>query len=81
MEGLQNVEQREAQIYKLINDLAGREGMNADEILSDLTTFAPYEENDDPNPDYIEQVAEMLGISKEEMTLYAIKKAGEYLEE
>ena len=70
-----SLEERELAIDKLIEDLAKREGMNPQDILSDIITFAPYEQNDSANPDYIEQVAEMIGISKEEMSRYAIKKA------
>ena len=81
MEGTPNFEQREALIDKLIFELAEREEMSPDDILSDIITFAPYEGNGAANPDYLEQVAEMVGISVEEMTLYAINKAKEQLEQ
>ena len=73
--------ERELVIDKLIDNLAKREEMNPDDILSDIVVFAPYEGNDSPNPDYIEQVAEMIGITSEEMTLYAIKRGKDYLGE
>ena len=55
--------------------------MSPDDIFSDIITFAPYEQNDSANPDYIDQVAEMIGISSEEMSTYAIKKAKDYLDD
>ncbi|MEK7117679.1 MAG: hypothetical protein AAB861_02785 [Patescibacteria group bacterium] len=76
-----NFEQREKEIDNLIEELAEREGMSSDDILSDIVVFAPYEGNECANPDYIEEVAERIGISHEEMTTYAIKKAQEYLSE
>ena len=81
MENFPNFEQRESAIDELVKNLAEREGMNPDDVLSDIITFAPYETNDTPNPDYIDQVAEMIGISAEEMTAYAIKKAEDFLRE
>ncbi len=81
MEGIPNFENRESTIDQLINQLAEREGMSPDDVLSDIITFAPYEENDTPNPDYIDQVAEMIGISSEEMSSYAIKKAKDFLKQ
>ena len=48
--------------------------------MSDIITFAPYEENDAPNPDYLDEVAKRMGISSDEMRVYAIKKAKDYLD-
>lgn len=79
MEQLPNFEQRELEINLLIENLAEREGMTAEDVLSDIVTFAPYEGNEAANPDYLEEVAERMGISPEEMTEYALKKAKEYL--
>ena len=81
MEKFSSFEQRESVIDGLIEALAEKEGMELDAVLSDLVTFAPYEGNEAANPDYIEQVAEMIGVSPDEMKLYAIKKAEEYLRE
>ncbi len=53
--------------------------MSFDGILSDIITFAPYEGNDFANQDYIEEVAEKIGVSIDEITEYAIKKATEEL--
>ena len=77
----ENFEKREEEIDTLIEKLAEREGMDPDDIVGDIAVFAPYKGNDSANPEYIEQVAEMIGISPEEMTLYANKKAKDYLEE
>lgn len=71
----ENFEKREEEIDKLIEKSAEQEGMDPDNMIGDIAVFAPYPENDSANPDYIEQVAEMIGISVEEMTRYAIKKA------
>ncbi len=67
-------EKREKEIDVLIDALAGKEGMAAGDIICDIIIFAPTEENEYANPDYIEQVAEMIGITVEEMIEYAIKK-------
>jgi len=81
MEKTPNFENRESVIDELINGLAEREGMNPDDILSDIIIFAPHEQNESSNPDYIDQVAEMIGASSEEMSAYAVKKAKDYLSE
>jgi hypothetical protein len=75
MENLDSFEERECIIDGLIDALGPEHEMNSDDILSDIITFAPTPENEDPNPDYLEQMAEMLGISVEEMNKYALKKA------
>jgi len=75
MEGPPNFESRESVIGKLIDVLAEKEEMNPEDILSDIRVFAPYEGNEDPNPYYLDEVAEKIGISPEEMRAYAIKKA------
>ena len=74
-------ENRESVIDRLINNLAEKEGMNPEDVLSDIITFAPDERNDAANPDYIDQVAEMIGISSEEMRAHAVKKAKEHFDE
>ena len=68
-------EQREREIDTLITRLAEHEGMEPDDILSDIMTFAPFEENEEfSNPEYFEILAEQLGISLEEMNEFALKK-------
>ncbi|MDP2677004.1 MAG: hypothetical protein Q8O83_04970 [bacterium] len=81
MENLTSFESRESIIDGLVNSLAEKEGMNSEDVVLDIITFAPYEQNDASNPDYIEQVAEMIGISSEEMMAYAIKKAKAHVAE
>lgn len=77
METPNNFEEQEKIIDGLISNLETQEEMNPGDVISDLITFAPYEGNDAANPDYIEEVAEMLGISPAELTAYAIKKVEE----
>ena len=78
-ENLGDFENRELVIDSLIDKLGEQEGMSPDDILSDIVTFALYEGNESTNPDYLDQVAEMLSISAEEMKTYAVKKAKDYL--
>jgi len=73
-----DIEKREGEIDTLIEGLAEREGMDPDDVFSDIAAFAPYEGNEAPNLEYLEQVAEMIGISMEEMTQYATKKAKDF---
>lgn len=78
IEQVKSFEQRELEIDTLIEKLATEQDMNPDDIIGDLAVFAPYKGNDSANPDYIEQVAEMIGlslVSVKEMIRYAIKKA------
>jgi len=75
----ESFENRELVIDGLIRGLAEKEGINPDDILSDIITFAPHEQSESANPDYIDQVAEMIGVSSEEMTAYTIIKAKVYL--
>jgi len=77
MEGPPQFEDQETIIDGLIDKLAENEGMNPEDILADIIVFAPYEGNENANPDYIDEVAEKMGISSEELTAYAIKKATE----
>lgn len=80
MEKIPSFENGESMIDDLLDQLAQREEMNPGDILSDIITFAPYEGNENPNPDYINEVADRIGISHEEMREYALKKAGERFE-
>jgi hypothetical protein len=77
MKELPSFENRESTIDNLIDQLAEREEMNAGDILSDIITFAPYEGNEASNPDYLDEVADRIGIPHEEMRGYALKKAKE----
>ena len=70
MEGFEN---RESFINKLIEDLATREGMNSEDIFSDIITFAELYKTDEDAGAYLEEVAEKIGISFEEMLEYTKK--------
>lgn len=72
-------ESRESIIDRLIEGFAEKEGMSGEDILGDIITYAPYEGNEDPNLEYLDEVAEAIGISSEEMREYALKKAKEQL--
>lgn len=72
-------EVREAAIDGLVENFAEKEGMNPEDVLSDIITFASYKGSDSSNPDYIEQVAEMMGIPLDEMNEYATNKAKKYV--
>ena len=72
MEG-QNFESREGEIDKMIEGFAQREEMNLDAIFSDIITFAELYEEYEYASAYLEQVAEEIGISFEEMIEYAQK--------
>lgn len=74
MENIPGFENRETVIDRLIDELAKREEMETEDILSDIITFAPYEGNEASNPDYLDVVADKIGIPYEEMREYALKK-------
>lgn len=78
-EGIPNFEQREGEIDLLIEGFVETENLNdpenlitSDDIEIDLATYAPYDGNKDPNPEYILQMAEKLGITPDDMTRYAL---------
>jgi acetylornithine deacetylase/succinyl-diaminopimelate desuccinylase-like protein len=77
MEGLPKFESRESAIDKLIKNLAEKEGMSLDEILSDIITFTEISKEDEDAKAYFEELAERIGISFDEMMAYALKKAEE----
>jgi len=77
MEKPPNFENRESVIDGLIESLAEREGMNSEDIISDIITFAELSEEDEGAKGYIEEVAERIGIPYDEMIVYVIKKAKE----
>ena len=75
MEGPPDFENREAVIDNLLDVLAEREGMPAEDILSDLMTFASFEGDESLEaPEYFEEMAERLGTTPEDIKAYAIKK-------
>jgi hypothetical protein len=73
----QNFESRESVIDKMIENLAEREGMNPDDILSDIVTFLELSREDGDAVAYLEEVAERIGIPLDELMEYATKKAEE----
>ena len=75
--GVPDIEDRELAIGELLKDLAQVEGMNAEDILSDIITFAQISEEDESAKAYLEEVAEKIGISIEEMMWYANKQEKE----
>lgn len=76
MEGPSNPESQETIIDKKIEELAETEGMDFYDILAPLLEYVPYEGNESSNPDYIEELAEMLNTPVTELTEYALKKKG-----
>ena len=69
----QNFESRESVIDRMIEELAQREGMNPDDIISDIITFAELLEEDEGARGYFEELAERMGISLEEILEYSRK--------
>lgn len=67
--------ERVEEIDKMIERFAEEEGMPVEDIISDIATFSP---NCSDNPDYLEIVAEKIGIPIEEMKNYANKKYDEF---
>ena len=70
----QNPEQREEEIDALVENLAQAEGMSAEDVFSDIATFAELLQEDENVRTYFEELAEKIGISVEETIEYAIKK-------
>lgn len=57
----------------MIEELARKEGMDPDDIFSDIITFAELSGTDEDAGAYLEEVAEKISISPEEMIEYARK--------
>lgn len=72
----QNLESRESFIKRMIEELAQKEEMNPDDIFSDIITFGEIYEDDEDAAGYLEEVAERIGVSFEEMLEYARNVAG-----
>lgn len=72
MEG-QDLESREAAIERMLEDLAREEEIDPEDIFSDLETFAELYDDDPGAAAYLEEVAEKIEISFEEMFAYAQK--------
>lgn len=80
MEHPENFESRERVIDQLVSNLEKQEGMEPDFILWDIIRYSPVEGNDAANPEYLQEIAEKVGISIDEMNIYALQKAREYPE-
>jgi hypothetical protein len=75
MEKPPSFESKESVIDSLIEKLGEEEGMNAENILSDIVTFLELSQEDESAKGYLEEVAEKIGITIEEMMRYAAGKA------
>lgn len=76
-EKFENRENREEEIDALIEVLAQNEGMNPDDIFSDIVTFAEISQEDENAKAYFEELAQKIGILFDEMIEYAMKKLEE----
>ncbi len=75
MEHLPNPEQREQEIDAHIEALAAAEGMSADDMFSDMKTFAELLQQDQGVKGYFEELAEKLNVPVEELIEYANNRA------
>ncbi len=75
MERPPSFESKESIIDSLIEKLGKKEGMNPEDIISDIVTFAGLSKEDESAKAYLEEVAEKIGITIEEMMKYADDKA------
>jgi hypothetical protein len=67
MEKPTDFESKEKAINRLIEELAVKEGMNAEDILSDIATFNELAEEDEDAKAYLEELAEKLGVSVDDL--------------
>lgn len=74
-EHFKNPEERAEEIDGLIESLAQNEGMSADDIFSDVDTFAELCQQDEDAKAYFEELAERLNMPVEELIEYAINRA------
>ncbi|MSU54764.1 MAG: hypothetical protein EXS48_02970 [Candidatus Staskawiczbacteria bacterium] len=70
-------EERAEEIDGLIENLAQNEGMSADDIFSDVNTFAEICQEDEDAKAYFEELAERLNMPAEELIEYAINRTKE----
>ena len=76
MEDFKSPEQHEPEIETLISDFELNEEMQPGEITDWLIASIPGEGSDAP-PEFIEEMAQRIGTSPEELLAYAVKKAEE----
>lgn len=74
----QKIERTNEQIEQLIEGLATKEGMAPEDIEGDIVVFALVEGNESANPDYLDELADRLQISSEEMRKYAKTRYEEF---
>jgi len=74
--------EREEEIDELIDKMPDKEDMTTQEMIEWITSFAPYKGNEDIiDATFLQEVAEKINISPEEMNRYAMKKATDALKE
>jgi hypothetical protein len=79
MEQPKNPEILRQKIERAIEELAKAEGMSAEDIDSDIITFAPVEGNEEfSNPEYFEILAEQLNMRLGNILNYAQTKYAEH---
>jgi hypothetical protein len=71
----ENKESKESIIDGLLAALGEAEGMSAEDILSDIVTFMELSQEDEGAKVYLEEVAEKIGVTIEEMMRYSANKA------
>ena len=79
MEKPPSFESKESVIDGLIEQLAQREGMSVEDISSDILTFFELSQADEDAKAYLEEVAEKIGISIDELMTYAAQKQADLL--
>jgi hypothetical protein len=73
MEGIGNTESREAFITRRIEEVAAMEGMEKEDLLSDMMTFVEIVREDKDAMPYFEELADKIGVSVEEIIEYSAK--------
>lgn len=67
-------ESLEQVVERLVLALAIREGMDPQDILSDMITFAPHPDNEFANQEYFEELAEKMYCPVGRLVTYACQK-------
>lgn len=66
-----NIESREEFITRRIEEVAVMEGMEKEDLLSDMMTFAEIVQEDEDARPYFEELADKIGVSVEEIIEYS----------
>lgn len=78
MEGPNNLESKEGMIDRLIEELAERESMDANDIWSDIVTFSELEDAEVYTEEVLERInAKQFSITSEELVARAREKVKE----